>query len=112
MEKWPDEVGAVVVDTVIAALEALSSKDGRTNEERMEAAGVCYEDGLEKLIEMGVDVGQFYKRFVAVVWNMMEGISAGKDVKEAEADCIARLKELEMEEHGYRFEAPVGTTFH
>ena len=109
--KWPSEVQHILADTVIANIKKLGESDEDGDMEDIAKSLVPnVTKGLEKLEGLGIDMEIFgYRAFQAI--HYMTFSDHTKPVESAEG-LADRMKEVEMEEHGYRFAPPQGTTMH
>ena len=111
VEKWPEEVQSILSNVIIANVKTLSEYDVDADMDDIAKSLVPnVNKGLDELKELGIDMDTFgYRAFQAV--HYMTFSDHTEPTKSMEG-LAARMKEVEMEEHGYRFAPSSEATIH
>ena len=114
VDKWPEEVMQIAVDAVFANTNDMAEVEDIDNADIEQLAQDImvpnYDKAFKELEALNVDIESFGYRFFQLVHFMTFADHAEPD--ESIKGLKARMKEVEMEEHGHRFAPPQGTTMH
>ena len=111
--KWPEEVQAIATETAIANIDAVNKLGDNVDFDSVaKAIAPNMNKAMDSINELDIDVETFGYRFVQAITCATFALGSCDTPEEAMEHLADRMKEVEMEEHGYRFAPPQGTTMH